>query len=549
MALTFAAAQSEYMSNTGLSDLQDATTFTYAFWGIIPAPGAFSIISHRGGSGDRRIYYPVNNNVQFDVGRATTNASAVSADISASLTSWHHLAFVFTLGSLPSIYLNGSEVSYNAARSAGSGALDSADGVFEVARHAAANYLSGSLAEIGIWNRALTAAEIVSLGVSNYSPVLIPDGLVHCWRLKGNTGTTNEPDYAGDNTLTLFNTPTEAAHQTILTRAAATEIYQPLSSSEESYQRGTILAQPIELASTNTLDKISVNLYVNNDERSDYILEENGVACWSAANFQEMTDRSVWTLYTNPATYNATDDVTESQGFLTNAITTNYTSADEVFLVAPRLTYKLFLGDGTYSVFCRCAGSGTFWFAWDDDEEPDSVSVSDTDVLWRKIGDFDLEEPGLHDFYVYAGSAASAALWIDQFRMVRTDYSLENVDLEGQDITYVPTKCPFNTFVRVRSLNTDATVRALTVADITDTYTRWSWLSSERVRMTGWHNYGVNAVTINPRDSSSGGGISLEYVVIDGNKDFNAQWVYTTSDTASNTYISTNYGSSFGQET
>ena len=43
-------------------------------------------------------------------------------------------------------------------------------------------------------------------------------------------------------------------------------------------------------------------------------------------------------------------------------------------------------------------------------------------------------------------------------------------------------------------------------------------------------------------------GTFLEYIIIDGKKDFNAQWNYTTSDTVPDTYISNNYGETFSKD-
>ena len=394
---------------------------------------------------------------------------------------------------------------------------------------------NGRMSELGIWNRVLTQAEITTLA-SGSSPVLISDDLVGCWRLYGNSGSVSEPDYSDDNNATLVGTLSNVSNPSdLITRNEVLSSKQLLAASAPSYNRGEIIAQVIEWSGEKTISKLSLYLDLVRDDPSDYIQEENGIASWSALNFQSISDKFAFILYDNDVSeYIGQDDLAVNQGFLSNASTVSYSSSDEAFLVSPYVSYNLYLGSGTYGIWVRSTGSGSFWYSWDDDQTLDEFSLT-TDFLWQKMGDFDLENPGFHTLKIYLGSAAAQGIKIDQFVMKRSDYDLNNVDLEGQHITYPLTKAPFNTFVRLRDLN------GTSIRSLASTTTKgWSWLSSNKINSSDWYNYGINNIVFSE-------GLSIEFIVISGNADFNAQWNYSPSDFEMS-YISTNYGQSFTQE-
>jgi hypothetical protein len=72
--------------------------------------------------------------------------------------------------------------------------------------------MSGNVAEPAIWNVALTGAEISSLA-AGYSPELIrPASLIAYSQLFGNLSPEIAKVGGSSYDLTLFNTPTKAAH-------------------------------------------------------------------------------------------------------------------------------------------------------------------------------------------------------------------------------------------------------------------------------------------------------------------------------------------------
>jgi len=73
-------------------------------------------------------------------------------------------------------------------------------------------YFSGSIAEVGVWNVALTDAEAAILA-KGYSPLLIrPQSLVAYYPLIRDT----DDDIVGGYSMTPINAPTIAAHPRVL---------------------------------------------------------------------------------------------------------------------------------------------------------------------------------------------------------------------------------------------------------------------------------------------------------------------------------------------
>jgi hypothetical protein len=79
---------------------------------------------------------------------------------------------------------------------------------------ALANYMNGRVAEVGVWNVALTASEIESLA-SGISPLMVrPDALVFYAPMLTTTG--NQRDWVGGLSLAPTNTPTDIDHPAIV---------------------------------------------------------------------------------------------------------------------------------------------------------------------------------------------------------------------------------------------------------------------------------------------------------------------------------------------
>lgn len=113
--------------------------------------------------------------------------NAASADLALSSTpplinTWNHVCGTFTSSTRRDIYLNGSNVGNNTTSitptvtETSIGATDNGASIIK--------YYDGQLAEIGIWTRVLTDAEITSLS-QGFSPSNIPQSLVFYAPLTG----------------------------------------------------------------------------------------------------------------------------------------------------------------------------------------------------------------------------------------------------------------------------------------------------------------------------------------------------------------------------
>ena len=137
-------------------------------------------------------------------GGATIGVAATTAGFTAN--NWNHACGVFTSTSSRTSYLNGGSAGTNTTTVTPSGV----DRVRVAARFSGGNaglYLSGRLAEIGIWNAALTAAEVAALADGMTCDKVRPQSLVFYAPL-----VRSLQDVRGGLTITNNNTATVANH-------------------------------------------------------------------------------------------------------------------------------------------------------------------------------------------------------------------------------------------------------------------------------------------------------------------------------------------------
>jgi len=107
------------------------------------------------------------------VGTATT---AVDTTAGFTANTWTHACGVFASTTSRTVYINGGNANTNTASSSATGENRLFMGATRAAS-AFSGYLNGHLAEVGVWNAALTAAEVASLA-TGVSPRLIrPESL------------------------------------------------------------------------------------------------------------------------------------------------------------------------------------------------------------------------------------------------------------------------------------------------------------------------------------------------------------------------------------
>jgi len=157
-------------------------------------------LSNNAGSTPKRAVQIIASDAVGTLGIAGVNETAFSAG------AWYHAAGVFTSSTSPQAFLNG-----NVGVTAGVGSITPTgiDQILIGARRSTALglYQNGLMAEVGIWNAALTAAEIASLAKGMTCDKVRPQSLVFYAPL-----VRELIDQKGGLVITNNNAATVAAH-------------------------------------------------------------------------------------------------------------------------------------------------------------------------------------------------------------------------------------------------------------------------------------------------------------------------------------------------
>jgi hypothetical protein len=237
VARNFVAAGSQYMQNT-VSAPVTAAPLTIACWGRKQD----SFLNHRAvwlGNKDAASvgwilsFAWASKTVQFFAGNPS--GDLIQTSTSYTNNTWTHLCAVEASATSRSVYVNGGgKVSGSiSVTPAGVNAV----GVARMGGTSPDGYLDGDIAEVAIWNIALTDAEVALLA-TGISPLMVhPEALVFYAPLLGN----NDPemDLIGGLGLTGSGGPIKAAHPRVF--------YLPRS--QEPQHESQILAAAVLAAS------------------------------------------------------------------------------------------------------------------------------------------------------------------------------------------------------------------------------------------------------------------------------------------------------------
>ena len=151
---------------------------------------------------------------------------------SSSPNAWAQATCIFNASGDRKLYVNGSGNEYSNGSNIGATTLTDADIIgLGFGPTAGSNALyKGGMAECGLWNAALTTAEIDSLA-AGFSPLFIqPDKLIGYWPLGGTfTAATSGADITGARNLATTGTLTEVAHPYSVWPTAHQNIIYPLA--------------------------------------------------------------------------------------------------------------------------------------------------------------------------------------------------------------------------------------------------------------------------------------------------------------------------------
>jgi hypothetical protein len=137
--------------------------------------------------------------------QGNVNAVANGGTVSAGI--WNHFAGVFASGSSRTPYTNGVSGTANTTTVASITPTVTNIGAFYAGTSTPIQFFDGRIAEVGIWNAALTAAEIASLAKGMTPDKIRPQSLVFYAPL-----VRNLQDTKGGLTITNINGATVANH-------------------------------------------------------------------------------------------------------------------------------------------------------------------------------------------------------------------------------------------------------------------------------------------------------------------------------------------------
>lgn len=133
-----------------------------------------------------RINKNATNSLVSAAANTTTSGTSVGGTIAATGT-WYHCAGVFTSATSRNVYLDAVAGTANTTNVTPTSLDDTTIGASTFTGPSVGAYMDGQIAEAGIWNVALTAAEITSLA-KGVSPLMIrPASLISYWPLIGKT--------------------------------------------------------------------------------------------------------------------------------------------------------------------------------------------------------------------------------------------------------------------------------------------------------------------------------------------------------------------------
>lgn len=139
------------------------------------------------------------------------SGEAVAAAAAGSSGTWYHAVGVSSAANSRAVYLNGGNKGTNTTSVTPAGVADFCVGAWFEPTSLDGGHWDGRIAEVALWNVALTDDEAASLAKGAYPPRVRPASLVGYWPLWGRY--SPEVDIAGGANLTLTASPAAAAHK------------------------------------------------------------------------------------------------------------------------------------------------------------------------------------------------------------------------------------------------------------------------------------------------------------------------------------------------
>lgn len=207
MAYEFTAASSQYLST--VSTPANAGPVTMSCWAYPTTANTVSIMAIDQSNGSHRFALTLLSSTFNPAQRARAQSQIASIDSTTqyNINEWNHVCGIFDDTTIKrSIWLNGGGNATSTSTDVTSGKNRILIGA-RTASGAIGVYFGGMIAEVGIWNAALTAAEVASLAKGMTCDKIRPQSLVFYAPL-----VRNLQDAKGGLTITNNNGATVATH-------------------------------------------------------------------------------------------------------------------------------------------------------------------------------------------------------------------------------------------------------------------------------------------------------------------------------------------------
>jgi hypothetical protein len=255
MARSFNETSSQYLKSS--SSPISSTPATLSAWVYVDSSiGIFTTAtiggvfdnSESSSNGDGLFLYISTRNpattLRFAAQQATdgsVSTAGASTDVTGQSDKWVHVAGVFASNSSRIRYYAGGNPIENTQTRGASSADRITVGARTTTSGTQGDFFKGYICELGIWNAALTAADIAVLSLG-YSPLFVRrNSLVAYLPLIGRT--SPEIDTVGGYGMTLTNGPTTVAHPSIIYPSNLVGVTKTLIT-PTPYRRRFIIAVP-----------------------------------------------------------------------------------------------------------------------------------------------------------------------------------------------------------------------------------------------------------------------------------------------------------------
>lgn len=155
-------------------------------------------------------YFSLYSNSSGTIAAQTIGTTATTSS-SIATGKWYHVAAVFSAVNSRAVYINGGSKGTGSGSSTPTGIDRISVGAGYVSF--ATKYWNGKIAEVGIWNKALSDADVLALSKRRSPDFVRPDDLPFYSKILGRN--SPEPDLIGSRHLTVTGA-TQAAHPGII---------------------------------------------------------------------------------------------------------------------------------------------------------------------------------------------------------------------------------------------------------------------------------------------------------------------------------------------